>query len=199
MFAEDDDDFSYGGGRPAAAAVRGGGDGDKGDDGYNRRFRRGSGDAGVLPGNNNNMPRSSRFSGIVQSGLCLLHRPTTAMQCTDEEPPPLYSILRGKVVSVQDYGAFVAMDGYQKQGMVHVSQLSNAHADTAKDMSQSMKRDQPARRFFFFFFFFVIDSARIVDIGERVYVKVMSVSEDGKISLSMKFVNQGKSSSFNGK
>lgn len=30
--------------------------------------------------------------------------------------PPLYSISKGEVVSVQTYGAFVRLPGYKKQG-----------------------------------------------------------------------------------
>lgn len=30
--------------------------------------------------------------------------------------PPLYSIAKGEVVSVQAYGAFVRLPGYKKQG-----------------------------------------------------------------------------------
>lgn len=41
-------------------------------------------------------------------------------------PPELYSIHRGEVKSVQEFGAFVSLEGLStKDGLVHVSQLKN--------------------------------------------------------------------------
>lgn len=73
-------------------------------------------------------------------------------------------MVAGAVHSVQSFGAFVAMDGFTKHGLVHVSQLSERRVESASD---------------------------VVAVGQRVFVKVLSVSqEDGKLSLSMKLVDQ---------
>jgi polyribonucleotide nucleotidyltransferase len=49
---------------------------------------------------------------------------TSRREPIDEPMPELYSVLRGKVVSIQDYGAFVALEGRKRQGLCHVSQIS---------------------------------------------------------------------------
>ncbi len=36
--------------------------------------------------------------------------------------PRLYSIHQGTVKLVKDFGAFVQMDGYQRNGLLHISQ-----------------------------------------------------------------------------
>ncbi|XP_051926902.1 nucleolar protein of 40 kDa [Hippocampus zosterae] len=81
--------------------------------------------------------------------------------------PPLYSICKGEVVSVQTYGAFVRLPGYKKEGLVHVSEMSATRVESA---------------------------AEIVDVGEKVWIKVIGREINGekiKLSFSMKAVNQG--------
>lgn len=81
--------------------------------------------------------------------------------------PDLYSILRGEVVSVAKYGAFVKVEGYRKQGLVHVSEMSACRVE---------------------------NPAEIVDVGEQVWIKVIGREIEGekiKLSFSMKAVNQG--------
>ncbi|KAM3858012.1 zinc finger CCHC domain-containing protein 17 [Diretmus argenteus] len=81
--------------------------------------------------------------------------------------PPLYSIAKGEVVSVQSYGAFVRLPGYKKEGLVHVSEMSASRVENA---------------------------AEIVDMGEQVWIKVIGreIRDDKvKLSFSMKAVNQG--------
>lgn len=81
--------------------------------------------------------------------------------------PPLYSIFKGEVVSVQTYGAFVRLPGYKKQGLVHVSEMSATRVESASE---------------------------IVDVGEQVWIKVIGREIQGdkvKLSFSMKAVNQG--------
>ncbi|XP_019729738.1 zinc finger CCHC domain-containing protein 17 isoform X2 [Hippocampus comes] len=81
--------------------------------------------------------------------------------------PPLYSISKGEVVSVQTYGAFVRLPGYKKEGLVHVSEMSATRIESA---------------------------AEIVDVGEKVWIKVIGREINGekiKLSFSMKAVNQG--------
>uniref|UniRef100_A0A8C5G868 Zinc finger CCHC domain-containing protein 17 n=1 Tax=Gouania willdenowi TaxID=441366 RepID=A0A8C5G868_GOUWI len=83
--------------------------------------------------------------------------------------PPLYSIFKGEVVSVQTYGAFVRLPGYRKQGLVHVSEMSASRVESASE---------------------------IVDMGEQVWIKVhwergREECDKVKLSFSMKAVNQG--------
>ncbi|XP_039977059.1 nucleolar protein of 40 kDa isoform X1 [Xiphias gladius] len=81
--------------------------------------------------------------------------------------PPLYSISKGEVVSVQTYGAFVRLPGYKKEGLVHVSEMSASRVENASE---------------------------IVDVGEQVWIKVIGreIRDDKvKLSFSMKAVNQG--------
>lgn len=68
------------------------------------------------------------------------------------------SILEGKVVSVTKFGAFVEIDE-GKTGMVHISEISNTY---------------------------VSDIAQHIQVGQEVKVKVLSIGEDGKVSLSIK-------------
>nr|XP_015829371.2 nucleolar protein of 40 kDa [Nothobranchius furzeri]XP_015829372.2 nucleolar protein of 40 kDa [Nothobranchius furzeri] len=81
--------------------------------------------------------------------------------------PPMYSIAKGEVVSVQTYGAFVRLPGYRKEGLVHVSEMSASRVESASE---------------------------IVDVGEQVWIKVIGREIQGekvKLSFSMKAVNQG--------
>ncbi|CAJ1084027.1 nucleolar protein of 40 kDa-like [Xyrichtys novacula] len=81
--------------------------------------------------------------------------------------PPMYSISKGEVVSVQTYGAFVRLPGYKKEGLVHVSEMSATRVEKASE---------------------------IVDVGEKVWIKVIGREIQGdkvKLSFSMKAVNQG--------
>ncbi|KAG7268858.1 hypothetical protein CRUP_011307 [Coryphaenoides rupestris] len=81
--------------------------------------------------------------------------------------PPMYSIAKGEVVSVQTYGAFVRLPGYKKEGLVHVSEMSSSRVENA---------------------------AEVVDMGEQVWIKVIGREIQGekvKLSFSMKAVNQG--------
>jgi predicted RNA-binding protein with RPS1 domain len=79
------------------------------------------------------------------------------------DTPPLYSIHHGKVVKLSDFGCFVALDGYRKHGLVHLSHLASYKVDS-------------------------VDKA--VSMGDSVWVKVIKVEEGGKIGLSMKYVQQ---------
>ena len=68
------------------------------------------------------------------------------------------AVLEGKVTGITKFGAFVALpDG--KSGLVHISQVANAYVTDIHD--------------------FLSD-------GQTVKVRVMSISPEGKISLSMK-------------
>ena len=68
------------------------------------------------------------------------------------------NILEGKITGITKFGAFVALpEG--KSGLVHISEVANS---------------------------FVSDVHEHVQMGQAVKVRVLSVSEEGKINLSMK-------------
>ena len=68
------------------------------------------------------------------------------------------SIVEGRVTGITKFGAFVALPG-GKSGLVHISEVANS---------------------------FVSDVHEHVQIGQAVRVRLLSVSEEGKINLSMK-------------
>ena len=68
------------------------------------------------------------------------------------------SVAEGRVTGVTKFGAFVALpDG--KSGLVHISEIANS---------------------------FVSDVNEFVQLGQTVKVRILSVSPEGKINLSMK-------------
>ena len=68
------------------------------------------------------------------------------------------SIVEGKVTGITKFGAFVALpEG--KSGLVHISEIANS---------------------------FVSDVHEHVQMGQAVKVRVLSISEEGKINLSLK-------------
>ena len=68
------------------------------------------------------------------------------------------NIVEGKVTGVKKFGAFVQLpDG--KTGMVHISEVSNSYIN---ELSEHLQ------------------------VGQVVKVKVLSISEEGKIALSIK-------------
>ncbi len=68
------------------------------------------------------------------------------------------SILEGKVTGLTNFGAFISLPG-NVTGMVHISEVSNTYV---KEIREYLSE------------------------GQEVKVKVLSVSPDGKISLSIK-------------
>lgn len=68
------------------------------------------------------------------------------------------SILEGKVTGILKFGAFVDIGG-GKSGMVHISEVSNTFVNDIKD---------------------------VLTVGQTVKVKVLTISDEGKISLSIK-------------
>ena len=81
--------------------------------------------------------------------------------------PPVFKIFPGEVVRLADFGAFVKLPGYEKHGLVHMSQLAHARVENPAD---------------------------VVSVGEKLFVKVLGLGDDPennpKISLSIKTVNQ---------
>ena len=67
-------------------------------------------------------------------------------------------ILEGKVTGITKFGAFVALPG-GKSGLVHISEVANAYVS---DISEHLSN------------------------GQEVKVKVIAISPDGKINLSIK-------------
>lgn len=73
------------------------------------------------------------------------------------------SIIEGKVVNITKFGAFVEVEG--KTGLLHISEISKTFV---KDINKHLKENQVVK------------------------VKVISIDEDGKISLSMKQIEEEK-------
>ncbi len=76
--------------------------------------------------------------------------------------PEVGAIYTGKVVKIMDFGAFVNFFG-KRDGLVHVSQMSNERVGHPKDLIQE---------------------------GQDVKVKLMGFDDRGKVRLSMKVVDQ---------
>ncbi len=68
------------------------------------------------------------------------------------------AVLEGKVTGITKFGAFVELPE-KKTGMVHISEVASAYVKEIRDF---------------------------ITEGQTVKVKVLSVGDDGKISLSMK-------------
>ncbi len=80
---------------------------------------------------------------------------------SDVEPGRIYE---GKVVKIMDFGAFVTI-APGKDGLVHVSQISNERVEKVSDKLKE---------------------------GDLVKVKVLEVDKQGRIRLSMKAVDEGE-------
>ncbi|MDP1987454.1 S1 RNA-binding domain-containing protein, partial [Phenylobacterium sp.] len=76
--------------------------------------------------------------------------------------PEIGTIYEGKVVKVMDFGAFVNFFG-AKDGLVHVSQISNERVAKVSD---------------------------VLTEGQEVKVKLLGFDDRGKTRLSMKVVDQ---------
>ena len=71
------------------------------------------------------------------------------------------------MAKLESFGAFCRLPGLRKQGLLHISQISNTRVEAE-------------------------DLAHILAVDDVVFVKVISVDEaSGKISLSMKLASQG--------
>ena len=68
------------------------------------------------------------------------------------------NILPGKVTGITNFGAFVDL-GNRKTGLVHISEVSNSYIKDIKD---------------------------VLTVGDEVQVKVIEISGDGKVSLSIR-------------
>lgn len=68
------------------------------------------------------------------------------------------ALLEGKITGIIDYGVFVEL-GEGKTGMVHISEVANSYVTNIRDH---------------------------LSVGQEVRVKVLNISVEGKISLSIK-------------
>jgi S1 RNA binding domain protein len=75
------------------------------------------------------------------------------------------SILEGTVVNITNFGAFVEVDG--KTGLVHISEISDTYVKNIRDYLKEK---------------------------DKVKVKIISIDDNGKISLSIKQANVNKKS-----
>lgn len=96
--------------------------------------------------------RADERSGARDSGV----------SSSRETEPSIFGIYEGKVTNVLDFGCFVELERFRKEGLVHVAQVQ-----------QGMVRDLK----------------QIVKKGQRVKVKVISIT-GSKMALSMKEVDQ---------
>jgi polyribonucleotide nucleotidyltransferase len=71
----------------------------------------------------------------------------------------LGDVVEGKVFRIEGYGAFVKIDGTDREGLIHISQMSD---ERVKDVES------------------------VVKMGQTVKAKVIEINERGQISLSMK-------------
>lgn len=92
---------------------------------------------------------------------------TAARRQADETPiPDIGSVHRARVTSIREFGAFVGLlDGTRLQGLVHISELSQARVENVRDF---------------------------IDVGELVWIKLIDVKEmPRRLSFSMKYCDQG--------
>jgi len=68
------------------------------------------------------------------------------------------------VASIRDFGAFIALPGFRSHGLVHISQLASFKVNSVDEV--------------------------LAEGDVNVWVKVIDVDEKGKVSLSMRSVNQ---------
>ena len=68
------------------------------------------------------------------------------------------SVVEGRVTGITNFGAFVALPG-GKSGLVHISEVANSYVSDVHDH---------------------------VQVGQSVKVRILSVSAEGKINLSLK-------------
>jgi polyribonucleotide nucleotidyltransferase len=76
--------------------------------------------------------------------------------------PEVGHIYRGTVVKLMEFGAIVEFLG-TRSGLIHISQLSNRRIEKVED---------------------------VVKVGDKVYVKLLSLDDRGKTKLSMKGIDQ---------
>lgn len=76
--------------------------------------------------------------------------------------PEIGAIYDGTVVKIMDFGAFVNYMG-QRDGLVHISQLANERVGKVTD---------------------------VLNVGDKIKVKLIGIDDRGKVKLSLKAVDQ---------
>ncbi|KAL8428554.1 hypothetical protein Efla_003325 [Eimeria flavescens] len=76
--------------------------------------------------------------------------------------PELNTVHHGTVKRIQPFGAFIALDGFDRDGLLHISAISKDKIDKVED---------------------------VLSVGDKVWVKVCKV-DDGKYSLDMRDISQ---------
>ena len=74
------------------------------------------------------------------------------------------SIVNGKITGITNFGAFVEVEDGSR-GMIHISEISRSYVEDIKS---------------------------VLKVGQAVTVKVISVSDDGKVALSLKQLEKGE-------
>ena len=74
------------------------------------------------------------------------------------------TIVKGKVTGITNFGAFVETEDGSR-GMIHISEISRSYVE---------------------------DIRTVLKVGQTLDVKVISISEQGKIALSLKQLEQGE-------
>jgi predicted RNA-binding protein with RPS1 domain len=85
---------------------------------------------------------------------------------SEDIPLRVYSIYCGKVVSIREFGVFVAIENVRRHGLVHISQVSKQRISNKEELE------------------------KVLAIGDKVWVKITGITDDGKIQMSMKYVSQ---------
>lgn len=68
-------------------------------------------------------------------------------------------VVKGRVTNITSFGAFVSLEGYPKDGLLHISEIDTKY---------------------------VKDVGEYFSVGDEVLVKIKEIKDDGKISLSRK-------------
>lgn len=94
-------------------------------------------------------------------------KPQRRREEINEEPPPLYTILAGKVVSIQDYGCFISLEGYKRQGKETWYIVDSNNTEGLCHKTQIAKQKISGKE----------EIRGVVEVGDKVYVKVISLVE----------------------
>jgi polyribonucleotide nucleotidyltransferase len=78
----------------------------------------------------------------------------------------LGEIVEGVIFRIEPYGAFVKVNGTEKEGLIHISQISD---NKIKDIKS------------------------LFSIGQKVRAKVIEINDKGQLNLSIKMLNNGNS------
>lgn len=114
---------------------------------------------------NVHVPASIQAEGKCHTTKNASRHDTNMRNKSDVKLPILNQTYKGKVVNVTSFGCFVELDSYPNgpHGLVHISEVS----------------DTPVHKI-----------QNILKVGRSVYVRVIKIFSDGKISLTMRGIDQ---------